>query len=70
MDEQLRNQIVQRHQAGASIRQIARELGITRRTVSRVLRCIEGERSGQTPASNLPAPSVRRGASRSWSMAL
>ena len=37
MNEQKRNEIVSRWQAGASIRQIAHDLGLARNTVSKVL---------------------------------
>jgi transposase len=60
MTEELRNEIVRRRQAGASMRQIARELGVSRRTVQRVLTRFETERSGQAPTSSLPRPSARR----------
>lgn len=60
MTEELRNEIVRRRQAGASLRQIARALGVSRRTVQRVWTRLEAERSGQTPASSLPKPAARR----------
>jgi transposase len=60
MTEELRNEIVRRRQAGASMRQIARALGVSRRTVQRVLTRFETERSGQAPTSSLPRPSARR----------
>src|SRR5271155_5829919 len=59
MDERLRNEIVQRHQAGTSMRRIARELQVARTTVRRVLGRLQGERSGATPTSRLPKPSPR-----------
>ena len=46
MTEQTRNEIVRRWRAGGSIRQIARELGLARNTVSRALRQVEARRAG------------------------
>jgi transposase len=60
MTEDQRNEIMRRRQAGASLRQIARELGMSRRTVGRVLAGVEAARSGRAPTSNLPRPSQRR----------
>ena len=61
MNEELRNQIVRRRQQGASKRQIAQEIGRSRRTVARVLAGVEAERSGQAPAAaHLLKPPVRR----------
>jgi transposase len=60
MTEEMRNEIVQRWQQGASKRQIADEIGMSRRTVSRVLDRVEAERSGQMATLRLPAPPVRR----------
>lgn len=60
MTEEMRNEIVRRRQQGASRQQIANEVGVSRRTVSRVLDRVEAERSGQLPALRLPAPPVRR----------
>ena len=37
MNEYLRNEVIRRHQAGASLRQIARDLGLSRNTVRRAL---------------------------------
>jgi transposase len=47
MNEEIRNQIVQRRQGGASIRRIARDLNMARDTVQRALRRWEAERAGQ-----------------------
>ena len=46
MTEPKRNEIVSRWRAGASIRQIARELGLARNTVSGVLAQVEAQRTG------------------------
>ena len=59
MNEKLRNEIIQRWQAQTPQRQIARDLGLARTTVQRVIHRFEQERSGQAPASALPQPSQR-----------
>jgi transposase len=56
MNEEIRNQIVQRRQGGASIRRIARDLNVARDTVQSVIRRWEGDRAGQGSAT----PAVRR----------
>jgi transposase len=60
MNEELRNEIVRRRQAGTSRRQLARELGVSRRTVQRVLTRVAAARTGEQPASSLPKPPARR----------
>jgi transposase len=56
MDEALRHEIVQRHQAGTRQRQIAEQLGISRGAVARVLARWRGERAGQSaPAARARA---------------
>jgi len=60
MNEALRHEIVQRHQAGASMRAIAKALGISRGAVSRVLAQVQAQRAG--PAAPIPKPR-RRGSS-------
>lgn len=60
MDERTRNEIVRRQREGATQRQIARELGVSRRTVGRVLQRLEAERSGQAPAPGTPQPAAHR----------
>jgi transposase len=57
MDEATRHEIVQRQQAGASVRAIARALGISRGAVGRVLAQVQTQRSG--PATPLPQPRRR-----------
>jgi transposase len=47
MNDQLRNEIVRRHQGGASMRKIARDLAVARETVQTVLRRWQAERAGQ-----------------------
>jgi transposase len=56
MTEELRNEISTRAQAGASQRQIANALRISRHTVARVLAEVAGQRAGQTT----PRPRRRR----------
>ena len=56
MNEALRHEIVQRHQAGASIRAIAAALGISRGSVGRVLTQLQAQRDGPTA----PVPKPRR----------
>jgi transposase len=51
MNEVLRHEIVQRHQAGASQRQIAEALGISRGAVARALARWRGARAGQSAAA-------------------
>jgi transposase len=57
VNEATRHQIVQRHQQGASIRIIAKELGISRGAVGRILARIEAQRQG--PADPIPQPRRR-----------
>jgi transposase len=51
MTEPKRNEIVSRWRAGSSIRRIARDLGLSRNTVSRVLEEIEARRTGGPDSS-------------------
>lgn len=60
MNEAMRNAIVERRQAGGSVRGIARALGIARQSVQRVLDQVAAERTGQTQASTLPPAPKRR----------
>jgi len=46
MTEEMRHEIVQRRQAGASMRSIAEELGISRGAVYRALARVEAQRDG------------------------
>jgi transposase len=57
MNEAMRYEIVQRQQAGASVRSIARALGISRGAVSRVLAKVQAQRNG--PSTPLPRPRPR-----------
>jgi transposase len=57
MKEELRHDIVQRWQQGQSQRHIADELGVSRRTVGRVLAAVSQERAqGSVPPELRPAP--------------
>jgi transposase len=56
MDEAMRHEVVQRHQAGASVRSIAKDLGISRGAVVRALARVEAQRDGRAA----PAPGPRR----------
>ncbi len=51
MNEAMRNAIVERRQAKASVRGIARALGISRQSVQRVLDQVAAERGQPRPAS-------------------
>jgi transposase len=56
MTEPKRNEIISRWTAGSSIRQIARELGLARNTVSAVLAQIQAQRDGAgSPAHQRPS---------------
>ncbi|MBV8457874.1 MAG: IS21 family transposase [Acetobacteraceae bacterium] len=56
MTEALRHEIVQRRQAGASIRSIARDLGISRGAVARALARVQAERDGRAAPLAGPRP--------------
>ena len=62
MNEQKRNEIISRWRAGASIRQIARDLGLARNTVSKVLVQVQARREGDAQRSRrrggAPASSI------------
>src|SRR5436190_4625086 len=58
MDEAMRHEVLQRHQAGASIRAIAKDLGISRGAVARALARVQAQRDGQ--AAPLAGPCSRR----------
>ena len=55
MNEEIRHEIVRRHQGGASIRRIAEDLDLARETVQSVLRRWEAARAGQDSATSTPA---------------
>lgn len=57
MDEALRHEAVQRHQGGASVRSIARDLGVSRGAVARALARVQAQREGR--AAPLPGPRPR-----------
>lgn len=58
MDEATRNKIIERWQAGASRRVIARELGVSRGTVSLVLKESEAGRQGAEQSPRVSRPSM------------
>jgi transposase len=58
MNEAMRHEVVQRHQAGAPVRAIARELGISRGAVARALARVQAQRAGG--AAPLAGPRPRR----------
>ncbi len=60
MNEAVQNAIVERRQGGASQRAIARQLGLSRDSVARVLAQVAAARAGQVPASQLPPTPQRR----------
>jgi transposase len=60
MNEQLRHEIVRRHQGGASIRSIAEDLDLARQTVRDAIRRWQADRAGANPSAALPAPPRRR----------
>jgi transposase len=55
MNEALRNEIIRRWQGGASLRRIARELGLARDTVRGVAQRWQAERAGQGAPAAAPA---------------
>jgi transposase len=57
MNEELRHEIVRRRQGGASLRRIARDLGLARETVQTVIRRWEAERAGAGAPSRPRRPS-------------
>lgn len=59
MNEELRNEIIRRRQGGASLRRIARDLGLARETVQSFIRRWEAERAGPAASSPLPMPQRR-----------
>jgi transposase len=59
MNEELRNEIVRRRQSGASLRRIARDLGVARETVQGIIRRWEAERAGTESSAALPVPKRR-----------
>jgi hypothetical protein len=58
MDEAMRQEVVQRHQAGASIRSIAKDLGISPGAVVRAVARVQAQREGR--AAPVPGPRPRR----------
>jgi transposase len=60
MNREIDNQIIHRRQRGQSIHGIARELGISRRRVSRVIRHHQQARERETVTPELPQPAKKR----------
>jgi transposase len=60
MDEAIRHEIVQRHQAGTSMRSIATDLGISRGAVVRALARVQAQRDGRAAPLSGPQPRPRR----------
>jgi transposase len=60
MDEAMRHEVVQRHQAGASRRAIAKELGISRGAVARALARVQAQRDGRAAPAPGPRPRKRQ----------
>ncbi len=58
MNEATRNEVVRRHQAGASIRAIARDLGLARNTVRGVLAAVQAARAGEGTPTPIRRPSL------------
>jgi len=56
MNEETRNEIVRRRQAGTSMRRIAKDLGLARDTVQSVLRRWQAERAGTESSTPVPVP--------------
>jgi transposase len=56
MDEALRHEIGHRHQAGASVRSIAKDLGISRGAVVRALARLQAQRAGRAAPGPGPRP--------------
>src|SRR6516164_1811772 len=56
MDEALRHEVVQRHRGGASVRSIARDLGVSRGAVARALARVQAQREGRAALSPGPRP--------------
>jgi transposase len=59
MDEAMRHEVVQRHQARASIRSIAKDLGISRGAVVRALDRVHAQRQGRAAPAPGPRPRPR-----------
>lgn len=59
MTEEIRNDIVRRHQGGTSIRRIAEDLDLARQTVRDVIRRWQAERTGTEASPALPVPQRR-----------
>src|SRR5579884_699886 len=59
MDEATRHEVVQRHQAGASVRSIARDLGVSRGAVARALARVQAQREERAAPAPGPRPRPR-----------
>jgi transposase len=60
MTEEMRHEIVQRHQSGMSMRAIAEELSISRGAVARALARVQAQRDGRTAPWPGPRPRPRK----------
>ena len=63
MNERMRNEILRRHLGGASLRAIARDFRIARKTVRRMLNQQEQDRTEGPRHPELPRPRQRRASS-------
>ena len=60
MNEALKHEIVVLHQAGTPMRAIARQVGVSRKSVARVLAEVQEQRAAGTPITPSPKPRQRQ----------